>query len=476
MQEEMFRMLKRQEEQFQQFNSHFKFKEQEHMEATQGQGETSRNGDPIVQTETTGGDAFQTRPLRLEFPRFDGEDPEGWCYQASQFFDYYNMPDSQRFTISSFNMEGKALVWFQELRNGNNLTTWNEFLKAIQTRFGRSIYDDPMESLVSLKQTGSVEEYKCQFELLANRVVGLLENLKLSFFIGGLSEEIRLSVRMFNPKSKTEAYSLAKIQEELMCNAKKSSRSSWSSTQLRSSNLITNSYKPRVSLPGKSKMFQNNPIFGQAKGGNNSRALIPVQKISSAKMEERRKKGLCYFCDAKWNRGHVCEGGPKLFLIEEVETEELEELDAATLKEVVEEEPEISLNAITGTPSPKTMRIVGWVKGQQVIVLIDSGSTHNFLDENFAAVLGVKPKGQEAIKVKIANGQEVHSPSKCRELALKMQGTEFLVELYILPLAGCDVVLGIHWLRMLGPILWDFVTLSMEFEYANHKCVLRGLQ
>jgi hypothetical protein len=61
-------------------------------------------------------------------------------------------------------------------------------------------------------------------------------------------------------------------------------------------------------------------------------------------------------------------------------------------------------------------------------------------------------------------------------IALKMQGTEFLVELYILPLAGCDVVLGIHWLRMLGPILWDFATLSMEFEYADHKCVLRGLQ
>jgi len=58
-----------------QFNSHFKFKEQEHMEATQGQGETSRNNDPIVLTATTGGDAFQTRPLRLELPRLDGEDP-----------------------------------------------------------------------------------------------------------------------------------------------------------------------------------------------------------------------------------------------------------------------------------------------------------------------------------------------------------------------------------------------------------------
>jgi hypothetical protein len=212
------------------------------------------------------------------------------------------MPDSQRFTISIFNMEGKALVWFQELRNSNSLTTWIDFLKSIQTRFGMSLYDDPMESLVSLKQTGSVEEYKSQFELLANRVVGLLENLKLSCFLGGLSEEIKLPVRMFKPKSMTEAYSLAKIQEELMSNVKKSSRNSWSSTLLRNSNLITSSYKPRVSLPGQSKMFQNNPIFGQVKGGDNSRALVLVQKISSAQMEERRKKGLCYSCDAKWNR------------------------------------------------------------------------------------------------------------------------------------------------------------------------------
>lgn len=50
--------------------------------------------------------------------------------------------------------------------------------------------------------------------------------------------------------------------------------------------------------------------------------------------------------------------GPKLFLIEEVENKEIEEADEATLMEIVEEEPEISLHAITGTPTLKTMRIV----------------------------------------------------------------------------------------------------------------------
>jgi hypothetical protein len=286
-------------------------------------------------------------------------------------------------------MEGKALVWFQELCNNNNLTTWIEFLKALKTRFGRGSYDDPMESLVSPKQTRSIEEYKSQFKLLANRVVGLLENLKLSCFLGGLSEDIRLPVRMFNPRTMTDAYSLAKIQEELMLNAKKTTRNSLSSTQLRNSSLVTSSYKPRISLQGPSKLFQSGFIPRQAKGGDNSRALVQVQNISFTQMEDRRKRDLCYSCNAKWSRGHVCEG-PKLFLIEEVENKEIEEADEAdeaTLMEIVEEESEISLNAIIGTPTPKTMRIVGWVKGQQVIVLIDLGSTHNFLDENLAIVL-----------------------------------------------------------------------------------------
>ncbi len=52
----------------------------------------------------------------------------------------------------------------------------------------------------------------------------------------------------------------------------------------------------------------------------------------------------------------------------------------------------------------------------------------------------------------------------------------FKADLFVLPLAGCDVVLGIQWLRLLGPILWDLVALTMEFTYVNRKCMLKGLQ
>jgi hypothetical protein len=65
-------------------------------------------------------------------------------------------------------MEGKALSWFRALCSSNHLSTWSEFLIALQVRFGRGSYDDPMETLLKLKQTGSLDDYKTQFEILAN--------------------------------------------------------------------------------------------------------------------------------------------------------------------------------------------------------------------------------------------------------------------------------------------------------------------
>jgi hypothetical protein len=61
-----------------------------------------------------------------------------------------------------------------------------------------------------------LEDYKSQFEVLANRVYGLLENHKLSFYLGGLEDDIWLPVRIFHPKNLTDAYSQAKTQEELI--------------------------------------------------------------------------------------------------------------------------------------------------------------------------------------------------------------------------------------------------------------------
>jgi hypothetical protein len=131
--------------------------------------------------------------------------------------------------IIAFHMEGKALSWFQSLHNTHNLSSWNEFLVAIQVRFGKGSYDDSMETLSKLKQTGLVEEDKTQFELLAKRVLRLIDSYKLSMFWGGLRDDIRLPVRMSNPKKLNDVYALARIREECILLKSKSTKAIWSS-------------------------------------------------------------------------------------------------------------------------------------------------------------------------------------------------------------------------------------------------------
>lgn len=44
----------------------------------------------------------------------------------------------------------------------------------------------------------------------------------------------------------------------------------------------------------------------------------------------------------------------------------------------------------------------------------------------------------------------------------------FSITLYVVPLEGYDLVLGVQWLRTLGPVLWDFKHLSMSFWRDDH--------
>jgi hypothetical protein len=94
------------------------------------------------------------------------------------------------------------------------------------------------------------------------------------------------------------------------------------------------------------------------------------------------------------------------------------------------------------------------------------------VDTKLAATLGIHPLQHDSIKVHVANGQEIYSPGRCKAVEVKLQGLVFQTDFFILPLAGCDAVLGIQWLRTLGPILWDFTALRTAFTFGGVHCQL----
>ena len=83
-----------------------------------------------------------------------------------------------------------------------------------------------MEALTRLRQTSNVVNYKEQFAALSNEIRNLSENHKLSCFLSGLKDEVRLPMKMLNPKNLNKAFGLAKIQEKYLMSSKKIQRPS----------------------------------------------------------------------------------------------------------------------------------------------------------------------------------------------------------------------------------------------------------
>lgn len=68
-----------------------------------------------------------------------------------------------------------------------------------------------MEAMYRLCQTGSIVDFKSQFEVLSNRIKGMSVKNKLSYFISGLKDEIRFQVKLLNPFNINIAFELTKI-------------------------------------------------------------------------------------------------------------------------------------------------------------------------------------------------------------------------------------------------------------------------
>ena len=74
-----------------------------------------------------------------------------------------------------------------------------------------------------------------------------------------------------------------------------------------------------------------------------------------------------------------------------------------------EDNGEISIHALKGVANNKIIKVEGQFKGSNLMILIDSGSTHNFLDKSTAKRLKCQLTRTPPLSVIVANGQRVLS-------------------------------------------------------------------
>ena len=75
-------------------------------------------------------------------------------------------------------------------KKGEEIGFWEDYVLALEERFGDRIRGDPMAELLDLKQIGTFSIYHDQFEFLLGRV-DLIEEYAISFFLSGLKPVIQ---------------------------------------------------------------------------------------------------------------------------------------------------------------------------------------------------------------------------------------------------------------------------------------------
>jgi hypothetical protein len=352
------------------------------------------------------------------------------------------------------------------------------FVQALEMRFAPSQYEDPRGALFKLCQTGSVKEYQTAFEALANRIVGLPAPFYLSCFVSGLKPEIRREVLAFQPMSLTHAISLAKLQED-----KVNDKPNFSFNRRPNPPSITTPNSTFVSKPPY-KTPTTPPLQPHTPPPRNP---TPIKRLTPQELQIRREKGLCYNCDDKFAPGHRCKrlfniliGFPEtqvednlltLALVESASTSETQpdpEQDPAV------DSAQISLHALMGHTIPQTLRFQGQLKGSPVVILIDSGSTHNFIQDRIAKQLGLPLHHAQSFQVLVGNGEELKCDSISHQDELLVGSHHFSVDLFVLPLSGADIVLGVQWLKTLGPVLTDYEHLTMQFMKEGTLVQIKG--
>ena len=193
-----------------------------------------------------------------------------------------------------------------------------------------------------------------------------------------------------------------------------------------------------------------------------------MKRLSWDEMQKKRAQGLCFNCEQKFTPGHRCKG-PQLLLLEAC-CESSEEADCSE-----DFHPEISLHALSGLSAYKTMRVLAKIGPYEIVVLIDSGSTHNFISEKVASLLQLPVIPTDSFNVRMANGRPLQCQGRFENVHISLQGIFFILTLYALPLVGLDVVLGVHWLEQLGTVLCNWKKLTMEFQWCNQHHVLQGM-
>jgi hypothetical protein len=406
------------------------------------------------------GGAAPTPPLyaKLEFATYDGsEDPLNWLNQCEQFFCGQRTLASDRNWLASYHLRAAAQTWYYSLeQDEGGMPPWDRFRELCLLRFGPPIRGSRLAELGRLSFTSTVQDFADRFQALACHAPRVMGQQRAELFIGGLSDHIRVDVELQAPQDLQTAMHYVRAYERRAQTVQQLVLGHGGRTTARPPSATTMAGRPNPAAPVNPAPAATRPFH----------RLTPVEQV------KRRRLGLCFNCDETY--GHVY---PRLFYLETVDDTEADtppEASDGLPPSPAPAEPTpatapakafvVSLHALAGIRHERTMLLPVMIHGERLVALLDTGSTHNFLPAATMRRLALQPTGGDNLRVTMANGDRLRCHGLAQHVPLTIGDEHFTITCAGIDLSCFDFILGVDFLRTLGPILWDFDTLTMTFS------------
>ncbi|XP_070022047.1 uncharacterized protein [Nicotiana sylvestris] len=323
--------------------------------------------------------------------------------------------------------------------------------------------EDVVEEFNRLQQKSNVEDYLVKFDDLKAQMIvrnpALNDAHFLSSFVGGLKDEIKYSVKLFKPKTLSCAIEQARMQERAIEAALKKNQPVAKVTTAAKASVPIVVQRPTAAAPSKPSPLRLTPEV----------------------YEYRKANQLCFRCGEKFGPGHMCQFKQLQCLTGEVEeVATIQEEPPPEIKIELDLGPEIQetvcFNALSGTNmGVNTILVRGVFRRKELTILVDLGSTHNFINEITVKETGYAPVFSNTLRVTVADGIYMYTNSVCPKFSWKMNGKLFEENLRILQLGGYDIVLGNDWMKKFNPTKFDHEKNCVTIRKKGNKVVLQGI-
>jgi hypothetical protein len=348
---------------------------------------------------------------KMDFPRFEGENPMVWQQDCETYFELYHVSDALRTRYASLNFRGTAALWLRNVQARRKIDDWGEMCRMVHDKFGKNRYMHYRRQMRALRQVGTVSEYIEKFEILKNQLLlynpALDESFFVDEFLNGLQDDLRSAIHLHCPPDLDTASLLALMQEEDMATSKKHSTSG---TDNRDTTKFSSRYgHSQEKFSSKEKQTQRSDDSKKPEHSKWEERLDTLRAY-------RRSKGQCFTCGEKYTRTHKCPDKIPLHVIEELM--ELLPIHADNIDDASDgdsDTDDLMLIAATDTPNvakkKNTIRLQGTVGKHQMLILIDSGSVASFISTDLAKRLQCSTQNMTARQFTVADGH----PVQCTE-------------------------------------------------------------